>query len=159
MNMLGLVMCLSGITCHVVHKFSLSKHIPTQIISDGGVSIATSCEPTAIQVNYVNGNANKQSMKLNYFSNQNTPLLDSDDALHSESDDSHENASEVILDILKRRDIHRWSGHCASEMPYSLTHTDIQKINLKIYIFIWYKHFEGEWSADIQKKIKWFLSR
>lgn len=110
MNMLGLVMCLSGIACHVVHKFSVSRNMrKTQVISDGGINIATSCEQQ-LQVNYVNGNGSKPGMKLNYFSNQNTPLLDSDDALHSESDDSQENpqnASEVIFDILKRRDTHR----------------------------------------------------
>lgn len=77
------------------------------MITDGGTT-PTSCEQQ-LQVNYVNGNVGKQNMKLNYFSNQNTPLLDSDDAEHSESDDSQntQQASEVIFDILKRRDIHR----------------------------------------------------
>lgn len=107
--MLGLVMCLSGITCHIVHKFSTSKIIQTiPIISDGGAT-PTSCEQQ-LQVNYVNGNVTKQNVKLNYFSNQHTPLLDSEDGEHSESDDSQDaqqNASEVIFDILKRRDIHR----------------------------------------------------
>lgn len=109
-NMLGLVMCLMGITCHLVHKFSTSKMISTiPMISDNGTTAPTSCEQQ-LQVNYVNGNFTKQNMKLNYFSNQNKPLLDSDDAEHSESDDSQDaqqNASEVIFDILKRRDIHR----------------------------------------------------
>lgn len=79
------------------------------MISDNGTTAPTSCEQQ-LQVNYVNGNFAKQNMKLNYFSNQNKPLLDSDDAEHSESDDSQDaqqNASEVIFDILKRRDIHR----------------------------------------------------
>lgn len=78
------------------------------MIPDGGAT-PTSCEQQ-LQVNYVNGNATKQNVKLNYFSNQHTPLLDSDEAEHSESDDSQDaqqNASEVIFDILKRRDIHR----------------------------------------------------
>lgn len=83
------------------------QNIP--IISDGGAT-PTSCEHH-LQVNYVNGAVAKQNMKLNYFSNQHTPLLDStDEAMHSDSDDSQENpqnASEVIFDVLKRRDIRR----------------------------------------------------
>lgn len=107
MNMFGLVICFFGITCHVVHKFALTKSMhTTQIIPDGGVNITTSCEQQ-LQVNYVNGNVNKQNMKLNYFTNQNTPLLESDGGLSDDSQDNQQNASEVIFDILKRRDIHR----------------------------------------------------
>lgn len=108
LNMLGLVMCLSGIACHIIHKFSSSKDMKSMpMISDGGGITPASCEQQ-LQVNYVNGNGGKH--KTNYFSNQHIPLLDSDDAEHSESDDSQggqQNASEVIFDILKRRDIHR----------------------------------------------------
>lgn len=104
--MLGLVMCLSGITCHILHKFSTSKIIQSnQIISDGGTTPISREQP--LQVNYINGNVIKQNMKSNYFSNQHTPLLDSDDAEHSDTEDTQQNASEVIFDILKRRDIHR----------------------------------------------------
>lgn len=108
-NMLGLVMCLAGIACHIVHKFSTSKHIQNiPIISDGGMITPTSCEQQ-LQVNYVNGHVAKQTMKQNYFSNQHTPLLDSEDEENSNSDDSQgaQNASEVIFDVLKRRDMHR----------------------------------------------------
>lgn len=102
--MLGLVMCLGGIACHIIHKFSVSKTVQTiPIITP------TPCEQQ-LQVNYVNGNVVKQNSKLNYFSNQHTPLLDSDDGEHSDTDDSKdatENASEVIFDVLKRRDMHR----------------------------------------------------
>lgn len=83
------------------------QNIP--IISDGAMITPTSCEQQ-LQVNYVNGNVAKQNMKLNsYFSNQHTPLLDSDDDRNSDSDESQEaqNASEVIFDVLKRRDMHR----------------------------------------------------
>lgn len=59
----------------------------------------------------LNANVNKQNIRLDYFSAQKTPLLDStDDALHSDSDDTHnndQNASEVIFDVLKRRDTRR----------------------------------------------------
>lgn len=114
-NMLGLVMCLSGIACHIVHKFSITKPVQNiPIISDSsGMTSPTSFEHHLHQVNNmnaVNGGTAKQNIKLNYFSNQHTPLLDStDDAMHSDSDDSQnqQNASEVIFDVLKRRDIRR----------------------------------------------------
>lgn len=109
--MLGLVMCLGGIACHIIHKFSATKTIQTvPIISDngGGPITPASCEQQ-LQVNYVNGNVCKQNVKFNYFSNQHTPLLDSDAADNSDSDNSREaqNDSEVIFDVLKRRDMHR----------------------------------------------------
>lgn len=59
----------------------------------------------------LNMNVNKQNIRLDYFSAQKTPLLDStDDALQSDSDDTQnndQNASEVIFDVLKRRDARR----------------------------------------------------
>lgn len=59
----------------------------------------------------LNVNVNKQNIRLDYFSAQKKPLLDStDDALHSDSDDTQnndQNASEVIFDVLKRRDNRR----------------------------------------------------
>lgn len=109
-NMLGLVMCLGGIACHIIHKFSATKTVQSiPIISDGGPMAPASCEQQQLQVNYVNGNVVKQNVKLNYFSNQNTPLLDSDAADNSDSDNSREpqNDSEVIFDVLKRRDMRR----------------------------------------------------
>lgn len=111
-NMLGLVMCLGGIACHIIHKFSATKTVQSiPIISDGGGGpmAPASCEQQQLQVNYVNGNVVKQNVKLNYFSNQNTPLLDSDAAENSDSDNSREpqNDSEVIFDVLKRRDMRR----------------------------------------------------
>ncbi|XP_031618621.1 solute carrier family 35 member C2 [Contarinia nasturtii] len=108
-NMFGLVMCLSGITCHIIHKFFTTTIVKkSPLISVDGVA-SKSCEQQ-LQVNYVNGNVIKQNVKLNYYSNQNTPLLDSDDNELSGSDDSQntqQNASEVLFDILKRRDMRR----------------------------------------------------
>lgn len=104
-------MCLGGIACHIIHKFSSGKTIQSiPIISDGPIAPAA-CEQQ-LQVNYVNGNVVKQNVKLNYFSNQHTPLLDSDAAENSDSDNSPnaQNESEVIFDVLKRRDMHRWIG-------------------------------------------------
>lgn len=107
--MLGLIVCLSGITCHIIHKFSTTKIVKKNpLICENGV-MPTSCEQQ-LQVNYVNGNVIKPNVKPNYYANQNVPLLDSDDDDHSGSDDSQnpqQNASEVIFDILKRRDMQR----------------------------------------------------
>lgn len=107
-NMLGLVMCLTGIAFHIVHKFAMNRTIPNiPIISDSGTKPASS--EHHLQVNFVNGSVSNQNMKLNYFSNQHTPLLDStDEAMHTDSEDdsqnNQQNASEVIFDVLKRRD-------------------------------------------------------
>lgn len=106
-NMIGLVMCLGGIACHIVHKFALTKSIQSApVISNGTISMTSPSTEQHLRVNYVN--MTKQNMKLNFFSNQRTPLLDSTDE-HSDdySDDSRQNASEVIFDVLKRRDIRR----------------------------------------------------
>lgn len=116
LNILGLVMCMSGISFHVFHKFCISKpanfnKIPN--ISD--TTLMISSKPyehhQSASMGNSNGIVNKQNIRLDYFSAQKTPLLDStDDALHSDSDDTQnndQNASEVIFDVLKRRDARR----------------------------------------------------
>lgn len=115
-NMLGLAMCMSGISFHVFHKFYFSKpvkHNKLPNISDTTLMITSKPYESHQSTNMdgLNANVNKQNIRLDYFSAQKTPLLDStDDALHSDSDDTHnndQNASEVIFDVLKRRDTRR----------------------------------------------------
>lgn len=114
-NLLGLVICLIGISFHVIHKFATRKPLQSMpIISEKSLTTSPTSYNHHVQINGSNGNTanNKQHhIKLNYFSAQNTPLLDStDDSVNSDSEDSqcnHQNASEVIFDVLKRRDIRR----------------------------------------------------
>lgn len=115
-NILGLAMCMGGICFHVFHKFCLSKPInQTKIPNISDTTLMISSKPYDHQhstnMEHLNGHLNKQNIRLDYFSAQKTPLLDStDDALHSDSDDTQnndQNASEVIFDVLKRRDTRR----------------------------------------------------
>lgn len=100
-NMLGLVMCLGGIACHIVHKFSLTKNVQTVAMNGSLPMTATSNQ------NHSDGST-KHNVKLNFQSSQHTPLLESSDEYSDNaSDDLHQNESEVIFDVLKRRDFRR----------------------------------------------------
>lgn len=129
LNMLGLVVCMSGISFHVFHKFCMSKpvnHHKIPNISDNTLMISSKPYEHHHQLNMdgSNVNPNKQNIRLNYFSAQKKPLLDStDDALHSDSDDTQnndQNASEVIFDVLKRRDARRWANRFDSDAPHKI---------------------------------------
>lgn len=88
MNILGLIMCLMGICSHVIHKFSIYSKSRTE----SSVTFDTNIEQANIQSH----------------TGQRMPLLD--DLGNSESDDSqneNQNSSEVIFDVLKRRDTRR----------------------------------------------------
>lgn len=119
-KLLGLTLCLGGICLHVIHKFSVMRtHTKVPIIIDNTLMTSPTSYEHHLQINHSNsrsdgpgaGTNSKQKIKMDYFSGQHRPLLDStDDAFHSDSDDSqfnNQNASEVIFDILKRRDAQR----------------------------------------------------
>lgn len=94
-------MCLGGIACHIVHKFSLTKNVQTISVNGSLPMTVTSNH------NHFDENA-KQHIKLTAHSNQRTPLLDSsDECSDAASDDLQQNESEVIFDVLKRRDFRR----------------------------------------------------
>lgn len=100
-NMLGLVMCLGGIACHIIHKFALTKNVQT-ISMNGSLPMTSTSNQNQLDTHL------KQNVKLNFQSNQRTPLLDSSDECSDNiSDDVHQNESEVIFDVLKRRDYRR----------------------------------------------------
>lgn len=114
-NLLGLTLCLGGICSHVIHKYSTTRN-PFKVqmaIDELNHDIdenlnGNNAIPNNHSYNSNNANNNKQQIKLDYFSGQNLPLLEStDEATHSDSDNSqydNQNASEVIFDVLKRRD-------------------------------------------------------
>lgn len=116
-NLLGLTLCLGGICCHVVHKFTDNSRIQMATaqhheLKENSLDINNQHENQ--QYSY-NSNSRPQ-IKLNEFSGQNLPLLDStDDNTYSDSELSqydNQNASEVIFDVLKRRDGNRlWNGN------------------------------------------------
>lgn len=109
-NLIGLTLCLGGICCHVVHKFtsgkdSLQHRASEDSVDDFGGSRRLESNNST---HSYNSNNNKPQIKLNHFSKQSLPLLESTDE-HTYSDSDHsqyeiQNASEVIFDVLKRRD-------------------------------------------------------
>lgn len=102
-NMLGLVMCLGGIACHIVHKFALAKNVHT-VAMNGSLPMTA----TSNQNQSDGGTKTKHNVKLDFQSSQRTPLLESSDEYSDNaSDDLHQNESEVIFDVLKRRDFRR----------------------------------------------------
>lgn len=72
---------------------------------DGSSILETSTANQSHSYNSSNPN-NKQQIKLDYFSGQTLPLLDStDENSHSDSEYSqYDKQNDVIFDVLKRRD-------------------------------------------------------
>lgn len=113
-NLLGLALCLGGICSHVIHKFITTRPNCKPISDDLDYTDDGTSRTNALinnhSYNSSNANNNKQQIKLNYFSGQNLPLLEStDDGAHSDSDNSQldNRTSDVIFDVLKRRDARR----------------------------------------------------
>lgn len=108
-NVLGLAMCLGGISIHVVHKYStLSGGKPvddvntTDNTTNGGAG-------AAVAVTYDKGQRDK-AVRLNFRSGQNVPLLNEALADTDSDDDSPNgtnNSNDIIFDVLKRRDTRR----------------------------------------------------
>lgn len=108
-NLLGLTLCLGGICCHVVHKFTTNSRVQVATaqhheLKENSLDMANHHDG---QHHSYNSNSRPQ-IKLNQFSGQNLPLLDStDENSYSDSELSqydNQNASDVIFDVLKRRD-------------------------------------------------------
>lgn len=96
MNILGLVVCLGGICCHLVHKYSLIIKNDVQVEED---EVSESFPRNGVS----SGNGTVKSL------GQRVPLLDSQ-LLETDSDEENsneQNSSEVIFDVLKRRDANR----------------------------------------------------
>lgn len=113
-NLLGLTLCLGGICSHVIHKFATAKPTGKPVTDDIDCTGDGTGRNNSIISNHSynssNANNNKQQIKLDYFSGQNLPLLDSmDDGAQSDSDNSQmgDRTSDVIFDVLKRRDARR----------------------------------------------------
>jgi solute carrier family 35, member C2 len=105
LNVLGLIMCVGGICSHVIHKYW--TYLEEQ-------SAASSPESSVEYEKEPNNYKNKTTTRITNGKYQHkqvkTPLLDSDDMVHSDSDNSQiddKNSSEVLFDILKRRDARR----------------------------------------------------
>lgn len=94
-NALGLALCLGGICCHVLNKYWTITKVQND---DSTVSYETYTRPTRDL-----DDTSNNSMLVE----QNAPLLDEDALNFSDTDSQAEENSNVIYDILKRRDARR----------------------------------------------------
>lgn len=116
MNILGLIMCLGGICCHVSHKFSTYSFDRNEgsVTYDNKKRSKINFEQITSTNQQSGGQQSYHNSQLNRTSGQRIPLLDSTDQIgcNSDSDDDdsqngNQNSSEVIFDVLKRRDTRR----------------------------------------------------
>lgn len=104
LNVLGLILCLGGICSHVLHKYTTL----TANTASGGLASDNADNATGV-VTYENHKVRDKQVRLNYRTGQAIPLLDEAIA-ESDTDDSqneNQNSSDIIFDVLKRRDIRR----------------------------------------------------
>ncbi|KAM7358370.1 solute carrier family 35 member C2 [Cochliomyia hominivorax] len=128
-NALGLVVCLAGICCHIVHKYStLTKlqdlnaydestdlHLNEASLNSsssggGGGQSSSSVNSYPSNVNDYAFTSSASSTTTKKHSSLTVPLLeetDSDDDDDTSPNGNKENSSDVIFDILKRRDMQR----------------------------------------------------
>lgn len=102
-NILGLVLCLIGITSHVIFKYWILTNDGSELV-ETNVRLSQTNKPNTndsasnISTKQINGS----SMVITYNKgNQQIPLLDSE--TDSEHDTNEDHKSDVLFDILKRR--------------------------------------------------------
>ncbi|XP_059620269.1 solute carrier family 35 member C2 [Phlebotomus argentipes] len=95
-NVLGLVLCLAGICCHVAHKYwTFTRAAPS-----GELKVAYEAETQIATASTSTGETSRQQV----------PLLDTDQETSDESEGAtprERRTSEVLFDVLKRRDARR----------------------------------------------------
>lgn len=110
LNVLGLCMCMGGICIHVFHKYTLLTTAggnDDQSPEDGDNGGGVGGDGRDAVVVYDKGS--EKQVRLSYRSTQSVPLLNEAMA-DSDSDDSqnaNQNSSDIIFDVLKRRDNRR----------------------------------------------------
>ncbi|XP_070507377.1 solute carrier family 35 member C2 [Chironomus tepperi] len=122
-NLIGLILCLGGITSHVIYKYwLLTDNIPERIIVepechyDMNNQYSTKYDKNKRTSNNsnvntgLNGNVNEMKPSMNNGAsvviayNQKEPLLNYDDTESESNDEMDSKSAEVLFDILKRRD-------------------------------------------------------
>lgn len=95
-------MCLGGICCHVIHKYYVMTSGEHNDSMKLDVDTSVSFEKST--------NGMQQVNLSKYRKDQSVPLLQADILNGSDSDESgndNQNGSDVIFDVLKRRDMRR----------------------------------------------------
>lgn len=95
-------MCLGGICCHVIHKY--------YVMTSGEYGESTKVDAdTAVSFEKATNGVTQVNLKK-YRKDQSVPLLQADMLESTDSDASendNQNGSDVIFDVLKRRDMRR----------------------------------------------------
>ncbi|XP_017071480.1 solute carrier family 35 member C2 [Drosophila eugracilis] len=103
-NYIGLVICLAGIVCHLLHKYTSMKETQRQqkdLESDNDQDQSTG------EYKFNEGSA-IAGVHVKSHSTLTVPLLEQTDSEdESGHDPNKQNASDVIFDVLKRRDMQR----------------------------------------------------
>ncbi|XP_075159735.1 solute carrier family 35 member C2 isoform X2 [Haematobia irritans] len=111
-NCLGLIVCLAGICCHIVHKYSsLTKNEEQNSSGDDDSFDLHYNEATIMgsSTQQMDDSTNFAFNTTKKHSSLTVPLLEETDSDDADGDGSlnKENSSDVIFDILKRRDMQR----------------------------------------------------
>ncbi|XP_011189014.2 solute carrier family 35 member C2 [Zeugodacus cucurbitae] len=112
-NVLGLVVCLAGICMHLLHKYLNLTKMESIDMGDeeGEFNETTMSSPTNSNNHQTSGIAGAGGNVLSAVlqkkhSSQTVPLLEQSDSDDS-NNDNEQSASDVIFDVLKRRDMQR----------------------------------------------------
>ncbi|XP_020800066.1 solute carrier family 35 member C2 [Drosophila serrata] len=112
-NVIGLVVCLAGIMCHLLHKYSSMKEAQKQqkaLAFDNDNEESSSEYKFNASGDVAAGGAAVGVHVSKSHSTLTVPLLeqtDSEDESGNDPSNSKQNASDVIFDVLKRRDMQR----------------------------------------------------
>lgn len=109
-NVIGLVVCLAGIVCHLLHKYSTMQDSQKQQQS---LEFDNDNEESSGEYKFNDGSGGAGSsaggVHVKSHSTLTVPLLEQTDSEDESGNDpgNKQNASDVIFDVLKRRDMQR----------------------------------------------------
>lgn len=107
-NLVGLAVCLAGIACHLLHKYSTMAKVNKQQL---GLQLEDDGEDMCAEYDFDKGNAivGIHGNPPGSHAALTVPLLEQTDSEDESANDStnKQNASDVIFDVLKRRDMQR----------------------------------------------------
>ncbi|XP_017098497.2 solute carrier family 35 member C2 [Drosophila bipectinata] len=108
-NVIGLVVCLAGIVCHLLHKYSTMQDSQKQQQADFDNDNEDSSGEYTFNEGGGAGSSAGGGVHVRSHSTLTVPLLEQTDSEDESGNDpgNKQNASDVIFDVLKRRDMQR----------------------------------------------------
>eukprot|EP00099_Drosophila_melanogaster_P020784 NP_647817.2 uncharacterized protein Dmel_CG14971 [Drosophila melanogaster] len=102
-NYIGLIICLAGIVCHLLHKYSNMKEMQRQ----QELQLDNDQEESSPGEYKFNDGSAIVGVHVKSHSTLTVPLLEQTDSEDESGASNKQNASDVIFDVLKRRDMQR----------------------------------------------------